>query len=76
MQIKLIVQTVTALLPKLIGLAGYKDSNKNSNLGALLDGSKFATFVIILLGLGISLLPHDMRMALIETITLFGATGG
>ena len=62
-------------MPKILGgmtgLAGYNDSGKTGSLAALMDGSKFATLVVIVLGLGVSLLPADVRSALIEAVNLF-----
>lgn len=71
MNILVVKQLLKTFIPKLIGLAGYKDGNKTSGLSALLDGSKFATFLVIIGALVISLLPVDVVNALIELIQMF-----
>lgn len=72
MNTRLIVGLIRTVLPRVLGsitgLAGYRDRGKTGALSALFDGSKFTAVVVILLGLGVSMMPPEIRTALLEVV--------
>lgn len=74
MNTKLILGVVKVVLPRILGritgLAGYRDQGKTGALSGLFDGSKFVAVVVVLAGLGLSMLPVEVRTALLEVVAI------